>query len=73
MSAQITKTLTSVPGINAVRITVGSQALPVVDKPVQQTASDWQELNADANREQLATVTLNGQLFQIQDEIVLRV
>lgn len=67
MSAQITKTLTSVPGINAVRITVGSQALPIVDKPVQQTASDWQELNADANRDQLATVTLNGRLFQIQD------
>ena len=70
MSAQITKTLTSVPGINAVRITVGSQALPVVDKPVQQTASDWQELNADANRDQLATVTLNGRLFQIQDAAI---
>jgi hypothetical protein len=70
MSAQITKTLTSVPGINAVRITVGSQALPIADKPVQQTASDWQELSADANRDQLATVAFNGRLFELQDDTI---
>ena len=52
MSGQITKTLTSLPGVNAVRITVGSQALPIEDKPVQQTASDWQELMADTSRNQ---------------------
>lgn len=70
MSAQITKTLTSVPGINAVRITVGSQALPIADKPVQQTASDWQELSADANRNQLATVAFNGRLFELQENSI---
>lgn len=67
MSGQITKTLTSLPGVNAVRITVGSQALPIEDKPVQQTASDWQELMADTNRNQSATATFNGRLFQVED------
>lgn len=67
MSGQITKTLTSMPGINAVRITVGSQALPIEGKPLQQTASDWQELTADNDRNQSATVAFNGRLFQLQD------
>gem|GEM_PF-462245 len=70
MSGQITKTLTSIPGINAVRITVGSQALPIEGKPVQQTASDWQELVADNNRTQSATVAFNGRLFQIENSTV---
>jgi hypothetical protein len=66
MSAQITKTLTSLPGINAVRITVGTQALPIEDKPLQQTASDWQELTADAGRTQNAIVTFNGRMFRLE-------
>lgn len=70
MSGQITKTLTSLPGVNAVRITVGSQALPIQDKPVQQTASDWQELMADTNRNQTATVIFNGRLFQLQESTI---
>jgi hypothetical protein len=70
MSAQITKTLTSIPGINAVRITVGTQVLPIEDKPLQQTASDWQELMADANRTQNAVVTFNGRLFQLEDSAI---
>ena len=70
MSGQITKTLTSVPGINAVRITVGSQALPIESKPLQQTASDWQEFTADHDRNQNATIAFNGRLFQIQDSSI---
>ena len=70
MSGQITKTLTSIPGINAVRITVGSQALPIESKPLQQTASDWQELSADHNRNQFATVAFNGKLFQVQEAAI---
>lgn len=70
MSAQITKTLTSIPGVNAVRINVGNQTLPIENKPIQQTASDWQELTADTNRDQSATVTFNGKLFQVQESSV---
>jgi hypothetical protein len=65
ISAQIVKTLSSIPEISAVRINVGSQPLNVPNTPIRQNISLWDKFSPDFGRTNDSLAIAEGKIVRL--------